>query len=116
MSELVSPGALLPAAFADLEPFAATWCLSTGEERWDRRMGSTMDELQGFYDVANPRLTDALAYCDTFPIDDLPDDARHLLELVHSAILVAMCVEIWHQPKVIDSGYAQLHRVAEPLP
>jgi hypothetical protein len=107
---------LLPLGFADLEPFATTWCLVTGEERWDRRMASEMDELQAFYDVANPRLADALAYCDTFPIDDLPDDARHLLELVHSTILVAMCVEIWHQPKVIDSGSAELMRVSEPMP
>jgi len=79
-------------------------------------MASTMHELQPFYDAANPRLADALAYCDKFPLDDMPDDARHLLELVHSTILVAMCVEVWHQPKVIDSGFAELHRVAEPLP
>jgi hypothetical protein len=109
-------GPLLPPAFADLEPFARTWCLVTGEERWARRMASTMAELQAFYDAANPRLADALAYCDSFPLDDLPDAARHLLELVHSTILVAMCVEVWHQPRVIDSGSARLDRVAEPLP
>jgi hypothetical protein len=116
VSDRILPEQLLPPAFADLEPFAATWCLATGEERWDRRMASTMSELQALYDAANPRLLDALAHCDQFPLDDLPDDARRLLELVHSTILVAMCVEIWHQPKVIDSGFAQLVRVAEPLP
>ena len=28
------PDALLPHEFADLEPFAATWCLATEAERW----------------------------------------------------------------------------------
>lgn len=110
------PVSLLPAEFADLEPFAATWCLATEPERWARRMASTMDEMEPFYRAAFPRIQEALAYCDKYPLDDLPDQPRHLLELVHSVIMVAMCVEVWHQPKAIDSGAAQLHRIAEPLP
>ena len=30
--------ALLPAAFADLEGYAPTWCLATESERYDQRM------------------------------------------------------------------------------
>jgi hypothetical protein len=30
--------------------------------------------------------------------------------------MVAMCVEIWHQPKVIDSAYAELDRIGDPRP
>ena len=107
---------LLPLDFEDLEPFAVTWCLATEAERFARRMASTMQEMQAFYDAGFPRIDEALAYCDKFPLDDLPDDARHLLQLVHSIVMVAMCVEIWHQPKVIDSAGAVLHRVGEPLP
>lgn len=107
---------LLPAAFSDLEPFAQTWCLATESERYARRIASTFPEMQAFYDAGFPRIQDALAYCDRFPLNDLPDDARHLLQLVHSIVMVAMCVEIWHQPRVIDGADAQLHRVAEPLP
>ena len=110
------PDALLPLDFEDLEPFAVTWCLATEAERFARRMASTMQEMQAFYDAGFPRIDEALAYCDKFPLDDLPDDARHLLQLVHSIVMVAMCVEIWHQPKVIDSAGAVLHRVGEPLP
>ncbi len=79
-------------------------------------MATAMSEMQAFYDAGFPRIEEALAYCDKFPLDDLPDDARHLLELVHSIVMVAMCVEIWHQPKVIDGGDAVLDRVAELLP
>jgi len=53
---------LLPAEFADLEPFAATWCLPTEPERWARRLASTMDELQAFYDAAFPRAEEAVDY------------------------------------------------------
>jgi glycine betaine catabolism A len=49
-------------------------------------------------------------------LDAMPDDARHLLQLVHSIIMVSMCVDIWHQPNVVDGGDAELHRIAEPSP
>ncbi len=108
--------ARLPAAFADLEPFAATWCLATESERYARRLASSMDEMQAFYDAFFPRVNEAVDYCDKFPLDDLPDDARRLLELVHSLVMVSMAVEIWHQPRPVDSADASLDRVVEPLP
>ncbi|GHD58523.1 hypothetical protein GCM10010317_047870 [Streptomyces mirabilis] len=107
---------LLPDAFAELEPFAATWCLATEPERYERRLASDMTELQALYDVGFPYIQEALAYCDKFPLDALPEQARRLLELVHSIIMVSMCVEIWHQPRVVDGANAEIHRVAEPLP
>jgi hypothetical protein len=110
------PEALLPDQFAQLEPFASTWCLATESERYAQRMASTMEEMQAFYDAAFPQIEQALAYVDKFPLDDMPDDARHLLQLVYSTIMVAMCVEIWHQPKVIDAAYAQLDRIGDPFP
>ncbi len=63
---------MLPEAFADLEPFAATWCLRTEGERYGRRLASTMDEMQTFYDAAFPRLGEALSYLDQYPLDALP--------------------------------------------
>ena len=110
------PEALLPARFSTLEPFAVTWCLATESERYAQRLSSTMREMQAFYDAAFPRIEEALAYCDAFPLDDLPDDADRLLQLAYSTIMVAMCVEIWHQPRVIDAAYAQLHRIGDPRP
>jgi hypothetical protein len=108
--------ARLPAEFADLEPFAATWCLATEPERWDRRMASTMDELLAFYDAAFPRLEAAIEHCDGFPLDALPPDVERLLQLVYSVVMVAMAVEIFGQPKTVDAADAVLHRVKEPLP
>jgi hypothetical protein len=103
-------------AFADLEPFASTWCLATERERYAQRLASTMAELEEFYCATFPRLEEAVAYCDGFPLSDPPDEVRALMQLVHSLIMVAMCVEIWHQTKVIDGAHGHLERVYEPLP
>jgi hypothetical protein len=107
---------VLPPEFGELERFGATWCLATESERYARRLASSMEEMQSFYDACFPRLNDAIDYCDRFPLDDLPDDARRLLQLVHSLVMVSMPVEIWRQPRPVDSADAELERVAEPLP
>jgi hypothetical protein len=107
---------LLPPEFADLEPYAGTWCLATERERYARRLAGTMDEMQSFYDAAFPRLDEAIDYCDKFPLHELPDDAARLLQLVYSLVMVAMPVEIWRQPRAVDSADAELVRVREPSP
>jgi hypothetical protein len=110
------PEPLLPDRFAELEPFARAWCLATEAERYAKRMASTMDEMRELYDAAFPKIEEALAYCDKFPLDDLPDDVRHLLELVYSTIMVAMCIEIWQQQSVVNGADARLERIGEPFP
>lgn len=107
---------LLPRDFADLEPFAATWCLATEPERWEQRLAGTMDEMQAFYDATFPRAADAIAYCDRFPLDALPPDAQHLLELLLSLAMVSYAVEVWQQAEPINAGAARIDRIAEPLP
>jgi hypothetical protein len=108
--------ALLPSAFAELEPYAEAWCLPTESERWDKRMASTMAEMREFYDAFFPRLEDAIEYCDKFSLDDLPEDALHLLHLIYSLIMVAMSVEIMHQRRPTDAADAVMIRIGEPVP
>ncbi|MBF6170120.1 hypothetical protein [Nocardia blacklockiae] len=107
---------LLPPEFAEFEPYAPTWCLATEAERWARRTASSLPELIAFHDAFLPRLEEAIAYCDKFPLEELPDDALHLLQLVYSLVMVAMAVEIFQQVKPTDSADAEIRRVAEPLP
>ena len=103
----------LPPEFADLEAFA-DWALPTERERYAKRLASTMDEMQTFYDAALPRLEAAASYLEQLPLDDLPEDARHLLMLCYSLINVSFPVEAWHQPRVPDSGASTLEVVIEP--
>ena len=104
----------LPAEFADLEPYLA-WNLATEPERYAKRLSSSMAEMQAFYDAALPRLEDAITYCDKYPLDDLPEDARTLMHLMQSLVMVSFPVEVWKQPKVPDSGATYLDCVREPV-
>jgi hypothetical protein len=108
--------ALLPKEFADLEPFAATWCLATERERFAQRMASSMDDIQAFYDAFLPRAEDAIVYCDQFALDDMPDDAQRLLHLLYSLVMASFPVEAWRQPHIPDSGAAYLDLLIEPVP
>jgi len=110
------PDALLPSEFSDLEPFAATWCLATEDERYQQRLASTMDELQAFYDAVVPRADEAMTYCDRFPLDDLPSDARNLLHLLFSMVMVSFPVEAFGQPRIPDTGAAYLDLLVAPGP
>ena len=105
--------AVLPAEFADLEPFA-DWCLETEAQRYAKRLASTMDELQTFYDAAFPRLEEAMKYLDDLDFNALPEDATRLLWLCYSLINVSFPVEVWRQPRVPDSGAASMDVIVEP--
>jgi hypothetical protein len=107
---------LLPREFADLEPWAAEWCLDSEPERYAKRLASTMDEIQAFYDAIFPRAEAAIAYLDELPINDLPDDAHRLLKLLYSLVLASFPVEIWKQPYIPDTGTAQFELKLEPIP
>ena len=110
------PDTLLPSAFAELEDLAQTWCLPTETERWNQRVTSTMPELHKFYDAFFPRLEEAIDYCDKFPLDNLPDDVLNLLHLIYSLAMVAMAVEIMHQPAPVDAADAVMIRTGGPVP
>jgi hypothetical protein len=106
----------LPPEFSDLEPFALDWCLDSEPERYAKRLSSTMDEIQGFYDAIFPRAEAAIAYLDEFPLNDLPEDAHRLLKLLYSLILVSFAVEIWRQPYIPDTGTSSFELKLEPVP
>lgn len=102
----------LPVEFSDLEKFS-DWALATEPERYEKRLASTMAELQEFYDAAFPRLQDAMAYLDKFDIADLPPEAKNLERVLFSLVNVSFPVEVWSQPRVPDSGAAAFPCVQE---
>jgi hypothetical protein len=103
----------LPAEFAVLEPFS-DWVLATERERYAKRLASTMEQLQAFYDAAFPLLERATAYLDPFPVGDMPEPERNLLLLMMSLVTVSFPVEVWKQARVPDSGATHLDLVSEP--
>jgi hypothetical protein len=106
---------VLPADFADLEPFAP-WALPTEGERYAKRLASTMDELQAFYDAAFPRLSDSTDYLKGVALDGISEPDQHLLWLFSSLVTVSFPVEVWRQPRVPESGASSFDVVVEPVP
>src|SRR5262245_19269242 len=108
--------ALLPAEFAKLEPWAATWCLASEPERWAQRLRSPMKELRAFYDAFFPHAEAAIAYCERFPLEDMPADAERLMQLLPSLLIVSYALEVRTQPEVINCGSARIDRIRDPRP
>jgi hypothetical protein len=105
---------LLPGEFSDLEPFAEKWSLATEPERWAQRLSTPMEDLRAFYDASLPRVQEAIAYCDKLSLDDLPDDAVRMLQLIYSFVIVSFAVELWGQQYVPDTRGTSFDRVSEP--
>lgn len=105
----------LPPRFADLEPLV-DWALPSEADRYAKRVSSSMDELQAFYDAAFPRLHDGADYLKGVSIEGISDEDRNLLWLFCSLVTVSFPVEVWRQPRVPDSGAASIDVTVEPTP
>jgi hypothetical protein len=105
----------LPAQFEDLETFS-DWILPTEAERYAKRIASSMDELEAFYDAAFVKLEDGAEYLKSVELDGIADEDRNLLWLFASLVTVSFPVEVWRQPRVPDSGASSIDATTEPVP
>lgn len=103
----------LPPDFADLEPFA-DWALPSERDRYAKRLDSTMEELQAFYDAAFPRLESSVERLRGIDLETISDEEQHLLWLFSSLVTVSFPVEVWRQPRVPESGASEFNVVVEP--
>ncbi len=106
--------ALLPDQFRELERYVEKWCRPREDERWAERLASSMDEIQALYDAFEPRAEEAIRYCDQYPLDSLPDDAKNLLYLLCALVQASFPVECWGQARVPDTGAAHVSCILEP--
>ena len=104
---------IFPAEFADLEPFA-DWAVHGESARYAKRVASSMEELQTFYEAAFARIDEAMAYLENHAVEDLPEEGKRLLWLYCALATVAFPVEAWRQPRVPDAGAASIDAVLEP--
>ena len=96
------PGALFPEQFQNLEPFR-DWALAKESERRAKRLSSTMEEIQAFYDAIFPQMEAVVAYLNQFPLDQLPEGTQQLYYLTLSLVEVTSAVELYHQPHIIEA-------------
>ena len=104
--------ASLPPEFSRLEHLVPDWAIEDGHERYLKRVNSSMDEIQAFYDAVFPQAEEAVAYIDKFDYSEpLPEDVTNLRNLLYSLITVSLAVELWKQPRVKHSARTILTRV-----
>ena len=70
----------LPEQFAELAPYT-DWIFDTWRPRYEKRLASSMDEMQAFYDAVMPHLQAIVDHCNDFDINDLPEPERNVLLL-----------------------------------
>ena len=92
--------AQLPVEFETLEPFIG-WSLAQERARTEKREASSFDEVQEFYNAIFPRLEEAVAYLDGFPIDEMPAPAERLFHMTLSLVEVSNLVERYKSRDVI---------------
>jgi hypothetical protein len=85
----------LPVAFADLEPFVPLWAIATMGARHRRRITSSAEERQAFYDAMTPRLAAVTTYLNAQPLQSMPADAKILMQLALSLMEVALTLEVY---------------------
>jgi hypothetical protein len=107
--------ATFPADFAVLEPYA-DWALPSETDRYNKRLASTQGELQDFYDTAFPVMESSVDYLKGVSLDGLSEENRNLLWLFSALVTVSFPVEVWHQPRVPDSGASTIDVTLEPVP
>ena len=47
--------------------------------------------------------------------NEMPDDAKALMHLMQSLVMVSFPIEVWKQPRVLDSGATYIELVREPV-
>ena len=103
----------LPQEFSHLEHLVADWAIEDGHQRYVKRVNSSMEEIQSFYDQVFPYAEEAVTYVDKFDYSEpLPDDVANLRNLLYSLITVSLAVELWKQPRVKHSATTILTRVS----
>lgn len=111
---MTSTEAKFPPDFSDLEAFA-DWALPTENERYAKRIASSMEELQDFYDAVFPRLAESVDYLRGIELTDMTEQQANLVRLFEALVTASFPVEVWRQPRVPDSGASSFDAVVQPV-
>ncbi len=90
--------AQLPAKFSDLEPYVEAWAHASIQDRWNKRLNSTMEEIQAFYDAIMPRMEALVEHLNQFSLDAMPEKEKQLFRLAASLMEISVAVELFRAP------------------
>jgi len=78
-----------------LEPWFERWDLMTQTEREIQRRRSSAHQMQGFYDAMLPQLEGLIEVLNEYPLNDMSEQPRSLMNLTLSLAEIAPHVEFY---------------------
>lgn len=90
----------LPHEFGDLEQWVADWAIDEEAARNRKRLASSMDQLQAYYNALLPRMDAIIPHLNQYSLDALAPAEQTLLDLALMFMEVAPAVEIYKHPDV----------------
>ncbi|WP_066552909.1 hypothetical protein [Croceicoccus bisphenolivorans] len=97
--------ASLPQKFRELEEFTA-WALPTERERYDRRAGSTLEELNVFYSAMKPHMEEVIRYLEGFAWGtELSAEDQRLYHMGLSYMEAAVPIELKWKSAVAEDSF-----------
>ena len=102
----MSDHAPLPPGFDALSPYL-DWALATESARSRKRLGSSIEAMQDFYEVMLPRVDDIMQHLSAYDLETMPPAEQNLLNLCLSLSEVSFAVEVYGQPEVPNSMQEQ---------
>lgn len=88
----------LPPEFRNLENCVSAWALPEYNARWQKRLGSSYQELQAFYDRLQPQMPAIIEFLNERPLKTLTPEEQSLLHLAEAFMEVSIAVEYFHAP------------------
>ncbi len=86
------------------------WALPTTEDRLVKRMKSSMEDIQRFYDAMHPHLATVIDYLNQFKVSDLVGDDLKLSRAALAMCEVDNAVNKWKKP-ILSTGIDTLRMV-----
>ncbi len=92
----------LPKQFQDLDPFAKEWDITATNERYLKRLSSSVEELRPLYDAVFERFEELKTYLDSKPMDAFTEEDKRLGRLMFAFAVVAPAVITFKDVRVPD--------------
>src|SRR3546814_10027342 len=95
--------------------FRSAWCRPDTHARFQARYEGDSADLRHFYDSLMPRVEEALAYLDDFPLEAMEEPERNLMNLLMSLSHVAYGLERHGAPRAPNAVYPSRIRLVRSV-